>query len=159
MLVIETTVYNFDELNDKAKERARDWYREINEFPWFDEYRASLIAFCDKFNIRITDFYLSNDYRASVSTDAMPSHFRGLKLKQVNREEMLTGFCADCSLMYEFYDTFKKTGNALEAFESAISQFLIDIRKDIDSTYEDEYIDEMLTINNYTFTEDGKHFS
>src|SRR5262245_26996132 len=27
--VIETTVYEFDELNDKAKDRARAWYREL----------------------------------------------------------------------------------------------------------------------------------
>lgn len=158
MQVIETTVYTFDELNDKAKERARDWWRGIGEFPWFDEYQASLNAFCDKFNIRITDCYLSNCYRASVSTDAMPSHFRGLKLKQIDRTEMLTGFTADCSLMFEFHDVFKKTGNALYAFEQAIEQFLIDLRNDIDSTYEDDYVDETLTANAYTFTEDGKVF-
>jgi hypothetical protein len=27
MKIIETTVYTYDELNDKAKEKARDWYR------------------------------------------------------------------------------------------------------------------------------------
>lgn len=30
MRVIETTVYQFDELSDKAKERARSWYREAS---------------------------------------------------------------------------------------------------------------------------------
>jgi hypothetical protein len=29
--VIETLVYQFDELSDKAKEKARDWYREASE--------------------------------------------------------------------------------------------------------------------------------
>jgi len=28
MRIIETKVYKFDELNDKAKKRARDWYRD-----------------------------------------------------------------------------------------------------------------------------------
>jgi len=28
--VIETTVYKFDELNDKAKAKARDWFRQIS---------------------------------------------------------------------------------------------------------------------------------
>lgn len=28
--VIQTTVYKYEELNDKAKEKARDWYREIS---------------------------------------------------------------------------------------------------------------------------------
>lgn len=30
--IIEKTVYSFDELSDKAKERARDWYRGDGEF-------------------------------------------------------------------------------------------------------------------------------
>lgn len=158
MQVIETVVYNFDELNDKAKERARDWWRSVEEFPWFGEYLDSLKAFCDKFGIRVTDYHLSADYRASVDTNVMPSHFRGLKLKEIRRDEMLTGFTADCSLMFEFYDQFKNTGDAKYAFEQAIQQFLIDLRRDIESTYEDEYIDEMLTANAYTFTEDGKRF-
>src|SRR5580693_5752393 len=36
MRTIETTVYKFDELNDKAKEQARDWYRQgdHNSFAW-----------------------------------------------------------------------------------------------------------------------------
>ncbi len=41
--VIETTVYTFDELDDHAKERARDWYREgISHENWhefvFDDF-------------------------------------------------------------------------------------------------------------------------
>ncbi len=158
MQVIETVVYTFDELNDTAKERARDWWRSVEEFPWFDEYQASLVAFCDKFRVRINESYLSADYRATVVTDAKSHHFRGLKLKQVSRNEMLTGFCADSSLMFEFYDQFKRTGDAKYAFEQAIEQFLIDLRNDIESTYEDDYIDEMLIANQYTFTEDGKRF-
>lgn len=37
MRVIETTVYKFNELSDKAKETARDWYREgaLNN-DWYD---------------------------------------------------------------------------------------------------------------------------
>jgi hypothetical protein len=29
MKIIETKVYEFDELNDAAKEKARDWYRAL----------------------------------------------------------------------------------------------------------------------------------
>ncbi len=33
----QTTVYTYDELSDKAKERARDWYREGNlDYDWWD---------------------------------------------------------------------------------------------------------------------------
>ena len=50
------------------------------------------------------------------------------------------------------------THDFLSFWASILEQFLIDLRRDIESTYEDEYIDEMLTINAYTFTEDGKRF-
>ena len=159
MHTVEVSIYTFEELDDRAKENARDWWRSVEEFPWFAEYKDSLKAFCDKFNIQIKDYCLSADYRASVDTDVMPSHFRGLKLKDVKRDEMPTGFCADCSLMFEFYDVFKKTGDAKYAFQQAIEQFLIDLRNDIESTYEDEYIDEMLTANQYEFTEVGQRWT
>jgi len=158
MQIIETTVFTFEELNERAKEKARDWWRGVEEFPWFDEYKDSITAFCDKFNVRILNYYLSADYRACIETDSMPSHFRGIKLKDIDRNEMLTGFCADCDLMISFYDTFKQTGNAYHAFETALDCLLVALRKDIESTYEDEYIDEMLIVNGYTFTEDGRRF-
>src|SRR5690606_33296995 len=35
--VMETTVYTFDELSDKAKEKARDWYRDGQlDYDWWD---------------------------------------------------------------------------------------------------------------------------
>lgn len=37
MQVIETKVYTFDELNDKAKEQARQWYRENDDFSFHAE--------------------------------------------------------------------------------------------------------------------------
>lgn len=37
MRVMETTVYRFDELSDRAKERARDWFREgALDYDWWD---------------------------------------------------------------------------------------------------------------------------
>lgn len=35
--IIEKTVYTFDELSDKAKDRARDWWRESDhDYEWWD---------------------------------------------------------------------------------------------------------------------------
>ena len=37
MRVNETSVYQFDELSDKAKERAREWYRDASQGDeWWD---------------------------------------------------------------------------------------------------------------------------
>ena len=155
MRTIETNLYTFDELDDRAKENARTWFRTVSEYPWYDYALAALNAFCDKFNVRVTDYCLSDDYRSSVSTDVMPSHFRGVKLKDIDRNAMPTGYYMDSSLMFEFYDTFKKTGNAYYAFEQAIEQFLIDVRKDIEAFYSDESVDENIEMNEYEFTDKG----
>jgi hypothetical protein len=61
--VIQTTVYKFDELSDKAKERARDWYREgAFDFDWWDGIYedAATIANLMGINIRQQPVKLMN---------------------------------------------------------------------------------------------------
>lgn len=156
MRTIETTVFVFDELPERAKERAIEKMREITEYPWFTECKDSLRAFCDEFGVKVTDYCLSNDYRASVSTDATAKHFRGVKLSSFDREAMPTGFCFDCDLRYTFYDEFKRTGDANHAFETAIEAFVSTVAKGIDYCFSDEAIIECIGANDYEFTEEGK---
>lgn len=148
-------IYQFDELSDAAKERAIEKMREISEYPWFDECLGSLRAFCDEFSVRVTDYTLSDCYRAHISTDATPKHFRGVKLSSFERESMPTCFGFDCDLRYTFYDEFKRTGNAYHAFEMAIEAFLSSVKKDIEWQYSDECIAENIEANGYEFTENG----
>jgi hypothetical protein len=155
MRTIETTIYTFDELSDEAKERAISQHRQCIEYPWFSECLDSLKTFCDEFGVKVTDYTLSDCYRASISTDATPKHFRGVKLSGFNREAMPTGFCFDCDLRYTFHDEFKRTGDAFYAFNDALQAFLISVRKDIEWNYSDEAITELLQINDYEFTEEG----
>lgn len=156
MQTIETTIYTFDELSDEAKENAIQQHRQSVEYPWFSECLDSLKAFCDEFGVTVTGYTFSDDYRASITTDASPKHFRGIKLSSIDRESMPTGFCFDCDLKYSFYDEFKKTGDAFYAFNDALQTFLISVRKDIEWHYSDEAITEYLEINNYEFTEEGE---
>jgi len=155
MRTIETTIYSFNELSDKAKERVIQNMRGEIEYPWFSECLDSLKSFCDGFNVRVVDYTFSDCYRASISTDATPKHFRGVKLSSFEREAMPTGFCFDCDLRYTFYDEFKCTGDAFFAFESALKEFLLSVKKDIEWHYSEEAIIEHIEINNYEFTEDG----
>jgi hypothetical protein len=155
MRTIETTIYTFDELSNKAKERAIQQHRQCVEYPWFSECLDSLKTFCSEFGVKVTDYTLSDCYRASISTDATPKHFRGVKLSGFNREAMPTGFCFDCDLRYTFHDEFKRTGDAFYAFNDALQTFLISVKKDIEWNYSDEAITELLEINDYEFTEEG----
>lgn len=156
MRTIETTVFAFDELPERAKERAVEKMREITEYHSFTDCKNSLNAFCDEFSVKVTDYCLSNDYRAGVSTDATAKHFRGVKLSSFDREAMPTGFCFDCELRYTFYDEFKRTGDAKQAFETAIEVFVSAVSKDIDYSFSDEAIIESIRANDYEFTEMGE---
>jgi hypothetical protein len=155
MRVIEKTVFTFDELNDKAKETARDWYRENMDFGGDDESKQSIDAFCGHFSTKLINWSIGAHSPYSFDIDAPHSLFRGLKLKDVNRDAMPTGYCLDCTLWFTFYDEFKRTGNAYAAFVEAIDQAFRDWRNDLEAQLEDEAVDENILRNEYEFTEDG----
>ena len=157
MRTISFNAYKFDELSDEAKENARDWWSGIGEeYFWWNEAVQSLEAFCDHFNVTIKDYSVDTWGHSYVDTDASNQNFRGLKLKVVDREQMPTGYCADCDLWYTFHDEFKRTGDALHAFNEAIDAWLKAVRSDMEYQQSDEFIDDHLTANEYEFTEDGK---
>ena len=149
-------LYKFYELNDAAKEKAREWYRQGLEYQWFDESIGSIKVFCDEFGVSIKDYSIGAFCHSYIDTDAENSNFRGLKLKTVKRDNMPTGYCLDCDLWETFYDEFKRTGNALYAFNEAIDVAIRSIVYDAEYQYTDESVDEMLTINGYEFTENGE---
>ena len=157
MRTIETTVYNFSELSDEAKEKA---ISEIKSWPdlfgWSDEWKDSIMAFCNRFNVKLKDWSIGPWCNVDYTHDATNKNFRGLKIKDVNRFETPTGFCGDCDLWQTFYDEFKHTGDALAAFDSAIYAGFKSWRNDWEHAYDDEAIIEFIEGNEYEFTEDGK---
>lgn len=148
-------IFKFDELSDKAKEKARDNYRSNADFHWLDEAQNSIKAFCDHFGIRLTQWNVSPYSSPDYSVEYFNSHFRGLKLKDFKRDHMPTGYYLDCDLWMTFYDQFKATGCAKIAFDAALWAGFIGWRNDMENQLSDEYIDEHITINEYEFTEDG----
>jgi hypothetical protein len=59
MKIISTKVYTFDELSDKAKETARERYRNAQtEIPWQDETIESLKVLLKVAGIRLLDWSL-----------------------------------------------------------------------------------------------------
>ena len=154
MRTIEKMIYKFEELDECAKSRAREWYRSGVEYPWFGEVQSSLREFCDEFGIRVEDYSIGGR-GAFIRTDANNSHFRSRKLSQFDRESMPTGFCFDCSLRYTFADEWKKSGDALESFKSALESFLHEVENDIDYQFSDEAIEESIEANEYEFDEGG----
>ena len=159
MEVIETVVYSFDELNDQAKERARDWYRDGLEYPWFSESMDSIRAFVEHFGGRLNDWNIGERGRDYIKTDISPQSFRGRRLKEFAPDYMPTGYCLDCDLWGTFHAEWKRTSDPMYAFEQALEAALSSIASDVEYQYTDEAVDENLRINDYRFTENGRVFS
>jgi hypothetical protein len=158
MQTITLNLYNVDELEGKAKEKARDWWRYSGELAWSDESLESIKAFSGHFGVTLKDYSVGPNAPLEFSTNAEKNHFRGVKLKDFDRDHMPTGYCLDCSLWMTFYDIFKKTGDPKAAFDAAIHAGFKDWRADMESQLEDEHIDEHLIANEYQFTENGSFY-
>jgi len=157
MREVTTKVYQFSELSSDAKEKARQWYRDTaDDYFWIDEGLNSIKAFCNLYGVEVKVYSFSLFGHSYLDTDATNQHFRGLKLKAVDREAMPTGYIMDCSLFYTFHDEFKRTGDALAAFNEAIDLTVRDIIEDWEASLEDEAVDETIEANQYEFTEDGE---
>lgn len=157
METIEVVIYTFDELDDKAKEKVRTWYRDGLEYPWFSEAIDSIRAFVKHFGAELRDWELgSGSGRDYIKTDATNENFRGVKLKDIDKDYTPTGYCLDADLWHEFFEVFKRTGDAKYAFEQALEAAIIGVQRDIDYQFSDECIDETIMINEYKFTEDGR---
>ena len=157
MRAIEQTIYQFDELSDKAKETARDYFRDL-EYDWLAEARQSIEAFCSAFNVSLLDFCVDAYCPFNYKTDTSNANFRGKKLSQFNRDYMPTGYCLDNDLWMTFYDVFKTTGDAKYAFDAALYAGFKSWREDMKYQTTDEYIDEFIRANGYEFYENGKLF-
>ncbi len=150
-------VYTFDELSDEAKEKARAWWREGMEYHWWNESLGSIKAFAEEFNVKVTDWSVSEWGHSYVTTDAEPSDFRGRNLKNIPaRDYMPTGYCLDCTLWETFHDEIKHhKGDLHAAFNEAIEAAVKDIVRDMEYQNSDECVDENISINEYEFYEDG----
>lgn len=156
METVQIDVFTFDELSESAKEKAREWWRTDCDFAWSDESRGSIEAFCDHFGVKLKEWEVCPYSSPIYSTDAENRHFRGLRLSQVDRDAMPTGYCLDATLWITFYDHFKKTGDAKNAFDAALWEAFKEWRDDMEWQLSDECVDELLMINEYRFEESGK---
>ena len=157
MRVIEKKVYRFDELADKAKETARDYFRDL-DYTRIDGSIQSIKTFCAAFNVSLLDYSVGAYLPFEYKTDASVASFRGKRLSQFNRNHAPTGYCLDNTLWTTFYDVFKTTGDAECAFNKALDAGFKSWREALEYQNTAEYSDEFILMNEYEFYEDGKLF-
>lgn len=157
MRTVEISVFNFDELSDKAKQNAIDWYRETFHFPWDDEYAASVDVFCERFGVDIEDHFCSRSGYLEVRFSHPLVNFEAFSKSDFTGEEIPTGFYADNDLWMTFYNEFDNAGPQ-HAFYKALETIQKSYREDRDHYFSDENIAEEIENNEYEFYEDGTIF-
>lgn len=157
MKIIETKVFEFGELSDSAKEKARAWYREgALDYDWWD----STYEDAERIGLKITGFDLDRNRHAtgSFTMDVLDV-----------AKAILSEHGKDCETHKDataFLKQVKGMDQESAEFDDACADFLKTILEDysilLQHEYEyllsDEAVDEAIQCNGYTFTEAGKRF-
>ena len=132
---ITKSVYTFNELSDKAKEVARNWWRncEASDPAWQSEHEASYKA----------------ALKAIKSLGDDPTAEDWSKVREDSKNCVWTGYCADCVLSDNASDEIPTARQAQAWYEDAWSA-------DVAAQMEDEAVDDAITCNGYEFYDDGR---
>ena len=171
-------VYKFEELNEKAQENARQWWRNVtagDSYSWADESMKSIKALAEHFGGRVSNWSIDwfNNSHSTMDFE-MPEYMtekeistRIHKLGKYNHTTgrglgdcVLTGYCADESAIDGFRLAWRRGERDLDVLmQSAFKAWLKDCQDEAIAQLDDEYIDEVLTINEYYFESNGHKVS
>lgn len=170
MRIIETKAYLFDELTDKAKEKARDWYREgALDYEWWD------CTYEDAKNVgmEIQEFdldrgaYVKARFMASAEETAHKIEtehgetcetFKDAKNYLKERDELVNSAprTSDGELENEYELDQKLDDLDVEFLKTLQEDYRILLQHEMEYLLSDESVDETIRINEYEFTEGGK---
>jgi len=180
MRTIETTLYQYDELDESAQERARDWYREgIFDYDWWEHIYedASTIG------LKITSFDLDRNKHAKgdlflnareVCENIMNEHGKDCEthllairyLEEWHKadkeyDSAVKALPEDENLedsMMSLDDTYEslcdELGNDFTA--ELLEEYASILQKETEYMESDEQVIEGIQANEYEFTEDGR---
>lgn len=151
--------YKFEELSPKAKERARDWFRESAlDYDWWDSTYEDAASI----GLKITGFDLGRGGRVDGSFTQTAKEV-AVNIMANHGDECRTYIEAIAFLL----EDVEAIGvDAEEAAEARAQQFERNIRGaywdilNTESEYltSDECVDESITANDYDFDADGRRF-
>lgn len=165
MRTITTKVYEYSELSEQAKERARDIFREDNDFAFLgDDLSYKLQELLQEYNIKYDKFVLPLIFYSLSYSQGDGAMFEGTVFYE--------NYTVNIKQSGHYYHAYSKeldiygTNTNKQAKAKVYADFndiYIDICKQLEQygyevmEYEqsDEYLDEMLDGNGYEFTENG----
>lgn len=173
MRKIEADTFDFKELTDKAKERAKQQHAEVFGYSWGDEAIVSLRKLAEHFdctlkNYRIDWFassYSSAEFETPDEPMTVPEIRRRLKVlgdydKETTRglgKCKLTGFSVDEDAIDGFRISFLSGATDLQSLlQAAFKSWLKASQADCEDQYTDETFAEMCEANSYEFYDNGE---
>ncbi len=172
--VIETPVFNFEDLDDKAKDVARNWYREgALDHDWWD----STFEDAETIGLKITSFeidrgrYAEGEFKFFGGAEQcagliLQNHgdqcetYKTAKqyladLAKLNAEIEAVDGDDETNCEYETWQD--KRGELNDEFlKSLLEDYSIMLQQECDYLLSDEAVDESIEANEYTFTAEGK---
>lgn len=169
MRTIEKTVYKYNELLESAQARAREWYVENvchDDMPFLSEdmqYRLDellkqykiksdnarpqySLSYCPGDGATFIGDIKWRAWQAEIGVNGNYVHERSFQIW--NAESVKTGKDITDKAYRELHDIIVKIGEELAKHGYNV----------IESMQEDEYVAEMLTVNEYEFYEDGTRY-
>lgn len=162
------TVYEFNELSDAAKDRARELL--VSEYIWEEEAMESLKAFAGHFDSSLTKWKINFACAARSSTDFSCSDLDADEIwRRLNElgsfdpktlmgsgECRLTGFCMDEWAIDGFRKAWFSGERELnELLQAGFESWLQAVQADYDFQRSDEQLAEHCAASEYFFTKEG----
>lgn len=166
MRTIKTNVYKFNELNDTAKEKARNWYREGNtgEFEWENiQEDAKTIGL----EIIQLDTHRPNKGRFLASAEETAHKIekehgetcethKTAKAYLKERDGVIESAERDENGEFTLKIDDKLNECDAEFLRSLLEDYRIMLERNIEYQNSDEAVDENIEANEYEFNEEGK---
>jgi hypothetical protein len=165
MRIKETKVYKFDELTDKAKEKAMENLYDLNvDYEWWD-YMYEDAA---NVGLKLTSFDLDRNRHAKgeftlsaaeVAANIIRDH--GEQCETYKTAQAFLDEINSLTMPDDDSDEFSEWENKMleledEFLKSLLEDYSIMLQKEYDYQTSEEAIVETIQANEYEFTEDGK---
>ena len=166
MREVTVKVYQYSELSDKAKEKARQWFLEGMDSYWYD----STYEDAKQVGIEITGFDIDRGSYCNIEFIKTPEKIAGYIIGNHGNicdtyKDSETFISALNQLKIKYpsddernSDEYEEASEELVAeYKNALSQsYLVMLRKEYEYQTSEECIAEGMEANEYEFTEDGK---
>ncbi len=146
MRIIETKVSTFDELDEKAKRKAREWFFEgVFDFEWY----KAIYDDAENIGLRINNFdcdrrMIDGELDANIKVvckNIMTSHGKTTDTYKLAKTMDLRR-----NITIEVEKEFKR---------ALLEEYLAILTHEVEYMQSNEYVDESIRANEYEFTADG----